>query len=340
MKKTQPSSSFSSSAKVAPEDLSVPAARIQKYAQSWLLVGDISFHSNRTTEARRDLLNKLSWFLEHKGMEGCGLDELRLFLHYVQHGHKEPGGRWGNPRMIRPTKPRTVKNYYGILRAFFNWCVAEGTIPGSPMERIPVPVDRPDQVQPFTHDQLKRLLAAAKKTLHPKRNEALLLLMLDTGIRATELCDLRLRDVDLQNGHVTVEGKGGKQRRLPFSRDTKRALYNYLSEDDEREPGTPVFLSDRGTEAGMSLSRHGLRFLVVRMGKAAGIDGTRCSPHTFRHTFAIEFLRAGGNVFTLKQLLGHTDLAMTNRYVAIAQADVERQHQQFSPVARLKGGAK
>jgi site-specific recombinase XerD len=69
----------------------------------------------------------------------------------------------------------------------------------------------------------------------------------------------------------------------------------------------------------------------------------RCSPHTFRHTFAISFLRAGGNVFTLKEMLGHTSLAMTNRYVAIAQADISKQHAQFSPVKtfkKAKGGTR
>ena len=89
--------------------------------------------------------------------------------------------------------------------------------------------------------------------------------------------------------------------------------------------------------AGAGLTRTGLRVLIGRLGKVAKVETTRCSPHTFRHTFSVEFLRAGGNVFTLQQLLGHTHLHMTNRYVALAQADIENQHRQFSPVARLKG---
>lgn len=322
------------------ESASIPTSHLAKLTSSWLIVGDISRHSDRYLESRKDLMGKLLWFLETKKLDECDTDSIRLFMQHVQHGHKEPGGRWGNPRMTRPTKPRTSKNYYGILRSFFNWCISEGELTQSPMDRISVPVDRADQVQPFTEDQMRRLLAAAKKTLHPKRDEAILLLLLDTGMRASELCELKMRDVDLQNGYLTVEGKGGKQRRLPFSRDTKRALYNYLNEADEREQNTAVFLSDRGTAAGEGLTRHGLRFLIIRIGKAAGIDGARCSPHTFRHTHAIEFLRAGGNQFTLQQILGHTHLAMTARYVAIAQADVEAQHRMFSPVARLRGGQK
>jgi site-specific recombinase XerD len=86
------------------------------------------------------------------------------------------------------------------------------------------------------------------------------------------------------------------------------------------------------------LTRSGLLQLIRRLGKAAKIEACRCSPHTFRHTFAVEFLRAGGNVFTLKELLGHTTLTMTQRYVAIAQADIESQHRRFSPADRLKRG--
>ena len=67
-------------------------------------------------------------------------------------------------------------------------------------------------------------------------------------------------------------------------------------------------------------------------------DAARCSPHTFRHTFAVMFLRAGGNVFTCQNLLGHTHLAMTQRYVSIASDDVASQHQRFSPVERLRSG--
>ena len=133
-----------------------------------------------------------------------------------------------------------------------------------------------------------------------------------------------------------VLGKGNKHRVVYFGRQTAKALWNYLREED-REPCSPVFLSDRGTKAGEPLTRAGLRQLIERLGKAANIEAVRCSPHTFRHTFAVTFLRNGGNVFSLQQILGHTSLQMTNRYVAVSQADLERQHRQFSPVDRLGG---
>src|SRR5262249_54824408 len=150
--------------------------------------------------------------------------------------------------------------------------------------------------------------------------------------RASELCGLKQRDVDFQGKRCVVLGKGNKHRTVPFGGTAARALWAYLK-DDPREAGDPLFMSERGEP----FTRSGLLQLMERLGKTAKRAAVRCSPHTFRHTLGVEFLRAGGNVFTLQQLLGHTDLKMTNRYVALAQADIENQHRQFSPADRLKG---
>lgn len=310
----------------------LPLSSLQKYIEGWLLTCEISRHSERTLGNRRMVTEKLLWFLQQKDLQDCGVMELRLFLAYLNTGHKDPGGRWGNPQLTEPVKDRTVKDYHGTLRTLFNWIVAEGALAESPMERIPVPVDRPDDIEPFTDSQVKALLEASKKTLQSRRDEAMLLFLFDTGCRASEVCNLNLSHVDMSAKKATVEGKGGKTRPVYFGRTTARALWQYLRED-EREPTDPLFQSRLGER----MTRNGLHQLIDRIGTTAGVESVRCSPHTFRHTFAISFLRAGGNQFTLMQLLGHTHLAMTARYVKLAQADVENQHRQFSPVEKLKG---
>jgi site-specific recombinase XerD len=317
-----------SSAKTEP---AMDVAELARYADGWLLSGEISQHSPRTLELRRMVVGNLLWFLKDRELPSCGTLELRQFLAYLTNGHKEPGGRWGNPQMTRPVRPRTVRDYHGHLRAFFRWIVSEDGLNASPVDRIPPPVSRPDQIQPFTPDQAQALLLAAKRSKQSRRDEAMLWFMLDTGVRASELCGLRRCDVDFQGRRCTVLGKGDKHRTLPFGGTAAKALWNYLK-DEPRDPEEPLFLSQRGEP----LTRSGLLQLIERLGKVAHVEATRCSPHTFRHTFAVEFLRAGGNVFTLQQLLGHTDLKMTNRYVALAQADIENQHRQFSPADRLK----
>lgn len=305
---------------------------LERNAEGWLLDGEIRQHSHDTIALRRIILDKLLWFLRQQEYPSCALRELRLFLAYVTRGHEGEAGRWGNPSLRKQVRPSTVQTYHRHLRTFFRWMISEGVLTNSPMEGIAAPIARPDQIRPFTQDQIRSLLAAARRSKNPRRDEALLLFLFDTGLRASEICGLKFRDLEMQGRRCTVCGKGNKHRTVPFGGTVAKALWNYLR-FQPRDPGEALFLSERADP----LTRSGLRQMVERLAISAGIDAVRSSPHTFRHTFAVEFLRAGGNIFTLQQLLGHTDIKMTNRYVALAQADIEAQHRQFSPADRLRG---
>lgn len=310
--------------------------RLDYVARGWLLDCEIQQMSNRTLSSRRDVTEKLAWFLRLKRLDQCGPLEVRAFLLYLTRSHEEPGGRWGNPRETKPLKPATIVSYFNILRTLFNHAVESGDLEVSPMARLKPPLDRADDVQPFTPEQVVLLLSAAKVSVSPKRNTAILYLLLDTGIRASELAGLRAQDLDLGTRTLRVEGKGGKARSVPFGRKATKALWGYLRET-QREGAEPLFFGERGHTPGMPLTRSGVGDLVRDLGAAAGLrEAVRCSPHTFRHTFAIEFLRNGGNQFTLMRLLGHTDLAQTSKYLKLAQADVEKQHRQFSPADRMR----
>lgn len=314
---------------------SIPTSQLTRFAEGWLLDGEIRQHSPQTLAIRRLLIGKLQWFLDDRKAPECGIMELRQFFAHISNGHTSNGGRWGDTKRVKQVRPKTVKTYHSHLRPFFHWLIQEGILESSPMDAITPPIARADQIQPFNERQVQAIIAAAQKTKHPKRDALIVCFLLDTGVRASELCDLRLKDIDITARRAVVLGKGNKHRSVYFGRFTAKALWNYLRED-EREPDSAVFQSDRGTGTGEALTRSGLLQLIERLGDAACIDAVRCSPHTFRHTFAVTFLRNGGNVFTLQQLLGHTNIAMTNRYVAISQGDLERQHRQFSPVDGLR----
>lgn len=314
----------------------IDVRQIERYGKGWLLDGEYRQLSPHTVAARKSLLDKLVWFLRYNELPGCGTPEIRAFLAYMGRGHEDEGGRWGNPRMTRPVRPRTVQTHFINLKTFFRFLIDEGVIESSPIEHLRPPVARADQVQPFTQEQVTSLLQMAKRSTHPRRDEAILLFLLDTGVRASELCGLKMEDVDMAGRRCIVLGKGNKHRSVFFGRNTAKALWQYLREES-REPDEPLFMADRGIRAGEPLTRSGLLQLIRRLARAAKIEAAQCSPHTFRHTFAVEFLRAGGNTFSLMQLLGHTSLHMTNRYVSLAQGDLEAQHRQFSPADRLKG---
>lgn len=308
---------------------------LRRYADGWLLDCKYRQLSPQTIATRQLTTDKFLWFLGAKGHKVVDSLAIRAFIGYVGSGHTEDGGRWGNAQLTKPVRPRVVRDYFMNIRTMFRWMVEEGYIESNPMDGLKPPISRPDQVQPLTTEQVEALMSAARKSKYAKRDEAMLLFMLDTGVRASEICNLHMEDVDVVNKKAIVLGKGNKHRAVFFGRTTSKALMTYLRAQ-KREDSDRVFI----TEKSRAFTPNSLRQMVERLGGAARVAGVRCSPHTLRHTCAIQFLRNGGNVFSLQQMLGHTDLAMTRKYLALAQADIQAQHQAFSPVDRIRGGGR
>jgi len=171
-----------------------------------------------------------------------------------------------------------------------------------------------------------------------QRDRAIILLLLDTGMRAGELCippkrkapnttGLLLKNVDLKDLQVKVTGKGDKERILPISPPVAKAIWRYLTTRPDALPHEPLILSRKGG----CLTTDGLIQLIKHLGKRAGVPGSH--PHRFRHTFAINLLRNGANAYELQAMLGHTSLEMVKRYLKLAQVDLEAAHKRASPVS-------
>jgi integrase/recombinase XerD len=157
-------------------------------------------------------------------------------------------------------------------------------------------------------------------------------MLLDTGLRASELCSLKVGDVDIKTGRVEVRhgraggAKGGKGRAVYIGKSTRRALWLYLAgREDGDQADEPLFMG----KFHRPLNKTALRHLMVSLGKKAGVKN--CHPHRFRHTFAITYLRSGGDVFTLQSLLGHAALSMVQHYARIAEIDIAQAHKRASP---------
>jgi len=253
------------------------------------------------------------------------------------------------PQPAAPLSKKTALNYHGALGALWTWAVHEGIAAVHVVRAVPRPRPEKRAIQPFTEADCKALLVACERSRSyrrtgkaicdntrptARRDQALILLLLDTGMRAGELAGLKVRDVDLKNRRLIVFGKGAKERNIPFSAATGKAIWRYLqSERGEYTPKDALFI----TVDGAPLSREALLQLMNSLGEKAGVPD--CHPHRFRHTFAITFLRNGGNIYELQALLGHTTLEMVKHYLALAQTDVEAAHRRASPVEnwRLNG---
>jgi len=289
----------------------------------------------------------LNLWIEYQGDVEIPTIESQHILSYLNFLRTEYVPRRITGNNTRKLAPKTVYNLYVSVASFFSWASREFDMP-NPMKNVPrprVPEDPP--VEPFKKEDIELLIKACdfceeavtdrrrKFTMQrstSKRDKAIILTLLDTGLRAGELCALRIEDVDMKSGRVHVrpgeagKAKGGKGRVVFMGKSTRRFLWRYLAErEDGEEPDAPLFLG----KFHRPFNRDALRQLINSLGAKAGIK--KCHPHRFRHTFAITYLRSGGDIFTLKSLLGHGSLDMVAHYARIAEVDVEQAHRKASP---------
>jgi integrase/recombinase XerD len=228
----------------------------------------------------------------------------------------------------RTLNTTTVNIYARALRTYVRWMTREGYLWEDTMKDIKTPKVPRKFPNVLPDDDLKRLLAVAKSE---PRDNAILLFLLDTGVRAGELCGLSLEDISLGTSTARVLGKGGKERTVFYSKITAKALAKWLSFRPPVLHDDPVFTSQKRKER---LTPHGLIQVVQRLARKASIE-RRVTPHTLRHTFATLYIRNGGDSHTLQHLLGHSTLAMAQRYVDLVGRDLSEAHSRYSPVARI-----
>lgn len=268
-------------------------------------------------------------FLRHLKAEGRSPATLRLYGQSVRFFARwlESRGRAAtvdelNRAAIREwladlserVEPGTVKTRYRGLYRFCVWCVDEDEIAEHPMAKMSSPSLKAKPVPVLSDDELAALMkACAGKDFGARRDEAMTRVLLDCGIRISELCGLRVADLDLDQGTAIVRGKGNKVRAIYFSARTVRALDRYLRARGQHRWAhlDALFLTQRGP-----LSPDGARERISILGARAGIE--HLHPHRFRHTFAHDFLMAGGQERDLKRLAGWSSDVMLERYGASA----------------------
>lgn len=220
-----------------------------------------------------------------------------------------------------PGSRKSKRNAYIGLSSLWTFAVNNGYASTQVIRQVEPPKYEKRVIRPFTHDEVDRMLSCLG--VNSVRDYSIILMFLDTGLRASELCGIKSSDICNQN--IMVLGKGGKERYVPMSIPTMRALVNYL---DERkgQPSKYIYLTDDGRP----YNRDAMRHLFERLGNRAEVPNLH--PHRFRHTFAINYLINGGDPYTLQLILGHSTMDMVKRYLDISQHDVQRVHAKASPV--------
>jgi len=232
----------------------------------------------------------------------------------------------------------TVHGHVRTLRAFFSWLVTEGLIEYNATKDLKPPKVPRKVVSTLSDEEIKVILSTFSTTSpSDARNRTIFMILLDSGLRIGELVNLKIEDIQMNEGLMKVMGKGKKERIVPIGNNAQRALERYFFRyrpEPAHKGLDNVFLSINGNP----LTENGIKLMFARLARRAGVN--RLHAHLCRHTFAINYLLNGGDIYSLKEILGHNTLEMVNRYLHFTKAQITALHREFSPMDRIMGNNK
>lgn len=303
-------------------------------------------YSQSTIELYTIMLTTLNDFLSNPEVAKITSNDLTRYFAFLRSDYK-PRRQGGSQA---PLSGSTLQNHWKAIKSFFNWAEVELSLKTRPDFTLKLPQNNPKAILPFSKEEVESLLAEAEfsrqsstnrrkpfkmKRFTADRDIALIILLLDTGIRSGEASRLNIADLNIESGELYIAPFGysmrkTKSRVVPVGKSARKALWRYLASRLEKYNDDPLFLS----KSGKRLTTNAIRQLLRKLGEKANI--LDCHPHRLRHTFAVEYLRNDGDIFTLQMILGHSSLDMVRRYLQLVKADVINAHRRSSPADKWK----
>lgn len=231
---------------------------------------------------------------------------------------------------LKGLSANTLIRRVATLKGFFGFLLQRGYISSDPT----IMIHKIKKTKPLpkflTESEIERLFSVIDVS-KPKglRDYTMLYLMLMTGMRVSELLNLKVSDIDFPNSYITIRmGKGRKDRIIPLNKNVKEALYNYIK---LVKPKNGLFDNESSSK-----SRRGVLYVIRKYCKKAGID-KKVTPHTFRHTFATLLLKKGENIRLVQALLGHSNISTTAIYLHIIDDEKKRAVETLNNLVNPKG---
>jgi len=293
--------------------------------------------SPRTVRWYSDILKFFSRYLKENGqtndIEGFDIENARKYVLYLRSRNKFDGHPY-TPQQHSLLSPQTIRGHIRSLKAFSSWLCREKYTDENRLQYLKIPRVPAKLIEPLTDHEVKQIVSCINQSSTTGvRNHAIFVTALDNGLRASELADIVLGQLDLKGGYIKVMGKGLKERIVPIGDFVKTTLWNYI-ERIRPEPAIigcdKLFLSSDG----QPITANTIKLVFSRLARKSGIE--RLHVHLCRHSFAINYLLNGGDIFSLREILGHTTLEMVNHYLHFTRSQLTAQHHKYSPMDRLQ----
>jgi integrase/recombinase XerD len=309
--------------------------KLSKAVEGFLLDARAGRYSPAYVPTIEGTLKYITQYLGDPELSTIKLTDLQRYIAHLKTDYQPR--RWNGD--TSPLQPATVDNHWKLIKGFFNWTIETSLLSSRPDIGLRRDKFQSPQVVPFTPEEVKRMLDSSQftqvvkqsgrtyriKRQNCERDKAMLLILLDTGMRLGELTRLRVGDINLENGEVYIrpfrDGKKSRARTVYLGQRARQAVWRYVAKIQAEDDLTAPLIKLQATS---------IRHTIERIAKNARVPNAH--PHKFRHTFAITYLRNHGDIFTLQRLLGHATLEMTRKYLDIAKTDIAEAHRLASPV--------
>lgn len=229
---------------------------------------------------------------------------------------------------------RSIKRKMSSLKSFYAWMYLQKKVDSDPFEYVHSPKATHALPDFFSEKEIDALLTANEKRTDKlkDRDQALLMLMFASGLRASEVVNLTFNQVDFDNRIMKVSGKGNKDRLVPFTTSAKEAMLNYINglrKDLLKEDTKYIFLNSQGNK----MTVRGLEYILDEIEAKTGLYG-KIHPHMLRHSFATKMLNRGADLRTIQELLGHSSIETTSIYTHVAYENMKETYEKTFPRAK------
>ena len=313
------------------------AITIDEFLTRYAVSNQADGKSMRTTAWYTDILTQFLRYLKANGykcmLSTFNIDIIRGYILFLQ---RRPRFQ-GHPFISQKEdllSPKTIQCHVRVLKAFSTWLYEEEYTNINRIKNLKLPKATVRIMEPLTAEEIKKIVSSInKKSYSGERNRAVLVTLLDTGLRAGEVASITLSNLNLRDGYIRITGKGDKERIVPIGKFVRMELMHYIEKvRPQAYDGdcNNLFLS----QGGKPITPNTVKMVFSKLARSSGIN--RLHAHLCRHTFSVNYILNGGDIFSLREILGHTTLEMVNHYLHFTSSQITAQHHKYSPMDRIQ----